>query len=669
MSFILHAQTSQIQWQKTYGAVITNDPYLKLAPTADSCYIILGSVNDPGFGDGPDKTHGAADIWVLKIRQDSSVVWKKALGGSNNDYQGSVLATTDSGCLVTGYTKSNDGDVTSNHGGSDIWVVKLRKNGSIEWQKTYGGTNYEYPWGAILTSDGGYAIVGETYSEDGDVKVKYPDTSYGNAFVLKIKKNGALQWMHSFGGTIFEMAFSIVDTPDHGFITVGYTDSHDGDVRSSFTTQGEYVWLFKVNGSGNLIWQKNYGGYGDNIGFDIISTPDTGYIVSAHTSANDGDVHGNHGGYDIWIFKIKKDTIIQWSKCFGGSYDETNPVCLLPTRGGYSFLAQASSHDDEVTNYHHSQDMWVVKVIKDTIIEWERAYGGSSGKDYAGGMVSSPDGGFVFSGITSSTDGDVTSPDNYHLSWVVRLHAAYQIKILQNSGCLPYSAKLTTGNPIPASDSVSLFWDFGDGKGYLSCGDTVYTPAFMKAGNYKIKLRFINNRYGYTGTILSEDSITISVTGRTLSTPSVLLKGKDTLVASYKGDSCQWYLDSLLVSNGKCEYVATKSGNYQVLVYDSACPAPMSAVYNFIYTGIENQGEETVFVLFPNPTNSNIYIQLKENDIHPYSVTLTNLSGRALFSGSFMEQTSIDISLLPAGLYLLKCYNKERVWNGKVVKY
>ncbi len=437
----------------------------------------------------------------------------------------------------------------------------------------------------------------------------------------------------------------------------------------------------KLDKSGKLIWEKTYGGTDDEQLIQMKMLQDSSLVLIGGTSSNDGDVKGNHGGtQDIWVVRLAKDdSTILWEKCLGGSdYDVGSDIITLNT--GFLLTGATSSNDGNMT-YNHldshksaTEDMWLANIDDTGAVLWQKSYGGT-GSDYGNSIILSFDKGYLIGGSSSSQDGDVHNYYGGIGNWVVKLSSQFQIIILQNSGCLPHSIKLTTDKAISPNDSIYLQWNFGDGKGFVSGGDTVSSPSFNKVGNYVVKLGVINNLYSYTGLVLSTDSVTLTIKGAP-STPNTILKGKDTLMASYIGDSCEWYLNDTLVSKGKCEYIPKRSGTYKVVVDSGGCPSQMSAAYNFTYTGIEVQDDESALALYPNPTNSKINIQFTDGSISNsnklkvinYAI-LTNLNGRELLSQSFMTQTIFDISMLPPGLYLLKCQNNESVWTRKVVKY
>ena len=130
-------------------------------------------------------------IFAFSNAQAPAIQWQKTLGGTGEDYAQSIQPTTDGGYIVAGWTNSNDGDVTGNHGIYDCWVVKLNPSGTIQWQKTLGGTSYDVAYSIQPTMDGGYIVAGYTASNDGDVTGNHGSYDY---WVVKLNPSGTIQW-------------------------------------------------------------------------------------------------------------------------------------------------------------------------------------------------------------------------------------------------------------------------------------------------------------------------------------------------------------------------------------------------------------------------------------------------------------------------------------------
>jgi hypothetical protein len=295
----------------------------------------------------------------VKLDASGNIQWQKCLGGTGDDRANSIQQTTDGGYVVAGRTYSNDGNVTGNHGSDDYWVVKLDASGNIQWQKCLGGTSWEYASSIQQTTDGGYVAAGYTRSNDGDVSGNHGDWDY---WVVKLDSSGNIQWQKCLGGTSWDEAYSIQQTTDGGYVVTGYTTSNDGDVSGNHG--GEDYWVVKLDSSGNIQWQKCLGGTGDDRANSIQQTTDGGYVVAGYTYSNDGDVSGNHGGRDFWVVKLDASGNIQWQKCLGGTnWDEAYSIHQT-TDGGYVVAGRTWSNDGDVSGYHGGNyDYWVVKLI------------------------------------------------------------------------------------------------------------------------------------------------------------------------------------------------------------------------------------------------------------------------------------------------------------------
>ena len=99
-----------------------------------------------------------------------------------------------------------------------------------------------------------------------------------------------------------DVAYSVAVTPDGGYIVAGYTESNSGDVSGNHGSID--FWVVKLDGEGNIVWQKCLGGSGDDYADSVAVMPDGGYIVAGYTESNNGDVSGNHGEDDFWIVKL-----------------------------------------------------------------------------------------------------------------------------------------------------------------------------------------------------------------------------------------------------------------------------------------------------------------------------------------------------------------------------
>ncbi len=261
------------------------------------------------------------DIWVLKLDENGNVQWQKTYGGGGLEKANSIQQTSDGGFIVAGYTDSFGA------GDADIWVLKLDGNGNIQWQKTYGGSGWDSASSIQQTSDGGFIVAGYTNSFG---------AGYDDIWVLKLDESGNVQWQKTYGGSGWDSASSIQQTSDGGFIVAGWTNRD--------------IWVLKLDGNGNIQWQKTYGGsYGDYAN-SIQQTSDGGFILAGYTYSFGA------GGSDIWVLKLDESGNVQWQKTYGGSSDDRASSIQQTSDGGFILAGGTDSFGTG------GSDIWVLKL-------------------------------------------------------------------------------------------------------------------------------------------------------------------------------------------------------------------------------------------------------------------------------------------------------------------
>jgi hypothetical protein len=393
----------------------------------------------------------------VKLNKHGRIQWQKCLGGSDNDYAYSIQQTTDSGYIVAGYSYSNDGDVTGHHGtyySPDYWIVKLNKHGNIQWQKSLGGSYIDQAYSIQQTRDSGYIVAGYSYSNDGDVSGNH---GYADDWIVKLNKNGNIQWQKCLGGSRGDVASSIQQTTDSGYIIAGYSSSHDGDVTGKHGAVD--YWILKLNKNGNIQWQKCLGGSAGDHAYSIQQTTDSGYIVAGWSESRNVDVKNNHGGTDYWIVKLNKNGNIQWQKCLGGGFADAAASIQQTTDGGYIVAGYSKSKDGDVSGKHGSYDYWIVKLDKQGNIQWQKCLGGHSA-DYAYSIQRTTDSGYIVAGYSESNNGDVRNNHGGTDYWIVKLSAdnssAVPVNLLANTNERVNNNANITVLPNPVKDILHI---------------------------------------------------------------------------------------------------------------------------------------------------------------------------------------------------------------------
>jgi len=411
-----------IQWQKCLGGS-DFDAANSIRQTTDGGYIVAGwtASNDGDVSGNHDNSGNISDYWIVKLNSSGVIQWQKCLGGTGNDIATCAEQTIDGGYIVAGYSASNNGNVSGNHGQWDYWIVKLDTGGSIQWQKSLGGQYSDEPFSIQQTIDSGYIVAGYSTSNDGDVSSNRGGEDY---CIVKLTNSGSIQWQKCLGGTSDDQANSIQQTTDGGFIIAGTSSSNDSDVSGNHGN-GD-CWIVKLTSNGALQWQKCFGGTSYDWATSIQQTTDGGYIVAGTTSSNDSDVSGNHGSYDYWVFKLDSSNAIQWQKCLGGTGSDDASSIQQTTDGGYIVIGTTSSYNGDVSGYHDDTtqflgDYWVVKLNTNGAIQWQKCLGGTDFEE-AHSIQQTTDGGYIIAGRTVSNDGDVSGNHSFQDDyWIVKL--------------------------------------------------------------------------------------------------------------------------------------------------------------------------------------------------------------------------------------------------------
>lgn len=355
-TFTVGVSFSVVEWSKTYGG-LGNETVCSVVQTTDGGYALLGYTDSFGAG--------GTDLWLVKTDANGNEEWNKTFGGKEYDYGMSVVQTVDGGFVLAGITRSFGA------GWTDIWLIKTDANGNMQWNRTYGGTDWDYMDGersVVQTSDGGYAIVGYTNSFKGK------DNS--TLWLIKTDETGNMQWNRTYGP--WWGAFSLVQTIDGGYAMAGFTDLMESDFL-----------LVRTDSTGNILWYRTYGGEGYDTAHSLIQTADGGYAITGETSSFDT------GQYDIWLVKTDADGNMQWNRTYGGTRIDDGQSLVQTRDGGYAIACRQNSFGEG------SYDFRLVKTDSTGSAQWNWTFGGT-GSDTPFSVVETIDGQYALTGGTES---------------------------------------------------------------------------------------------------------------------------------------------------------------------------------------------------------------------------------------------------------------------------
>ena len=395
----------ELEFVQTYGGSGEDTPQAIIA-TSDGGFAILGFSNSTD-GDLQGKDLAVNDYWLLKLDAEGELQWSKTYGGSKDDRGQSLVQTQDGGFALTGYAMSDDGDGSVNKGFHDNWVVKVDAQGTIEWEKSYGFSGHDHSYDILDTGDGGYFFTGfldiTSARADGNTEKSSSLSAHGvgEFWGTKIDEKAKVQWRGYYGGTNNDRAHAVVRAEDGGYVMAGFTESDDFDINNS---RGSYdFWVVKIDDTGNLVWQESFGGTGIERAQDIAKTNDGGYVITGSTFSNDVDVSKNHGESDIWLIKIDGDGNLVWDKSFGGLQFDAAESVIISKDGGYIVVGNSKSSSMDVNANAGENDIWLLKTDANGNVVWQKSFGGS-GLDYGFDAIEMTTGAIVLVGETSSND-------------------------------------------------------------------------------------------------------------------------------------------------------------------------------------------------------------------------------------------------------------------------
>jgi hypothetical protein len=324
-------------------------------------------VQQKSLGGNGFPSNGVSNQYSQSAFSDPPEVrWNETYGGADSDMARSVVQTADGGYVIVGYTWSFGA------GNVDAWMVKTDVSGNILWNETFGGTAADYAYSVEQTSDGGYAIAGNTNSFG---------AGSNDFWLVKTDSVGNMQWNRTYGGIYDDRACCVAQTIDGGYVLAGCTQSFGA---------GNYdIWLVKTDGSGNIQWSRTYGGSSHDWAWSAVQTSDDGYAIAGRTQSFGA------GSSDYWLVKTDASGAIQWNRTYGGTnWDEA--YCTIQTSdGGYAVGGSTGSFGAG------AYDFWLVKTDTAGNMQWNETYGGTA-SEYAFSIAETEDGGYAVAGDTAS---------------------------------------------------------------------------------------------------------------------------------------------------------------------------------------------------------------------------------------------------------------------------
>jgi hypothetical protein len=316
--------------------------------------------------------HGNSDAWLVKTSANGNLIWQKCLGGESDEEGFDIIRTYDNQLLIVGLSASDtiNSLPTAHHGFSwDGWLCKLDSNGNELWHRLYGGSSFDEFKSVVETDDHGFLILGSTGSNDGDVSSNLGSSDF---WLVKIDSTGNLIWEKTYGGSSQDDGYSIIKLADGNFIIHGNTDSHDGNASGTHAGGGSTnILTIKIDSAGNVLWSNCFGD-ADGTTSRAILEDAAGFLhISAMVFSNSADAASCniHGCCDAWLITVDPLGNLITQDCFGSSsIDGAEMGIITGAPGEYYFLGSPGVNNGDVSGEHGGDEIWLVKIIDSTLI-------------------------------------------------------------------------------------------------------------------------------------------------------------------------------------------------------------------------------------------------------------------------------------------------------------
>lgn len=397
-----------LQWSKTYGGS-DDDIAHDVEFLTNGNLLIAGYTNSTDGDISVNK--GGEDIWVILLNNQGELIWEKSYGGSGKDIANSIEKTDDGGFILAGYSTSNDGDLISNYGIEDCWIMKLSSLGEIEWQKNFGGSKTDVATEISKTSDGGFIVSGYSNSNDNDVK-----NSYGNydCWIIKLDQFGNKEWAKSYGGSEDDKANSIVQNNDGSYTFCGSTKSSDGQIEFLYGMTD--YWIVNINIDGDLIWEETRGGDKNEEARTIKSYSIEEYVVAGYMISSKGDPYAAYGSEDFWILMLDDAGKIKWQVVTSTGNTEIPHAISFTNENEILVAGQYEKYVNNIPD----EDAAVCKLNSAGTLIWEEKFGGSR-DDVCHSIVTNFNDHYL-AGWSESDDEMVSSNQGGKDFWILKLN-------------------------------------------------------------------------------------------------------------------------------------------------------------------------------------------------------------------------------------------------------
>lgn len=372
------------EWQKSFGGSGVDILY-SVRITNDGGFILAGTSSSNKSEDKKDDSKGQEDFWIIKLDAKGKELWQRTIGGVSQEKLLSITPTKDGGYIIGGSSSSNKtladskgkvdefGKTENSRGNLDYWIVKLDSDGKKEWDKTLGGRYYDELKSIEQTQDEGFILGGYSNSPVSGDKTE-ANIGQGDYWIVKLNKDGVLQWQRTLGGDKDDNLFALTQTKDNGFIVGGSSNSSATDAKSETSKNGSDFWILKLDEIGNIQWQETYD-YGKyDMLSSIVENVDGTFLIGGYAQSESKSKSTNTKGLkttkkdeeginDYIALKIKANGEEIWTQTIGSNGDEVLKKLFEMRDGGYLLAGTSNGTISRDKNsMKGGNDFWIVKL-------------------------------------------------------------------------------------------------------------------------------------------------------------------------------------------------------------------------------------------------------------------------------------------------------------------
>lgn len=395
-------EKGELDWQKSIGGN-GFDLLQSIKNTKDGGFILAGTSSSGNSFQKKEECKGLSDFWVIKLDASGTEQWQRTIGGNGQDELLCAFQTKDGGYILGGSSGSSPSSISNNtidkknsasaktdlyskseksRGNMDYWIVKLDRQGVIEWQKTYGGEYADLLRSMEQTSDNGYILAGYSTSPISGDKTEANNGS-GDYWIVKLNDSGEIEWQRTYGAEGDDQPYVIHQTADGRYIAGGNSNS-TGALTSlgGIVGSGTDFWVLRLDTEGGVLWSKTFDFGKADILTSLVENNDHTYLIGGHTKTETrqsviGDLakkagigKEKDGINDYTALKIDDKGEELWSKTVGSNGEDILRKLVETRDGGYLMAgtSNAASSKDKNSNIG-GNDFWVVKLKDKTKIE------------------------------------------------------------------------------------------------------------------------------------------------------------------------------------------------------------------------------------------------------------------------------------------------------------